>query len=367
MTNATIRHGEGRNPTIEIAGLDLAFRRFELDTETPTGGKIARVAGFDGSQRPHVLQWREDGDFEGIRVQEEADLGKGARFIVAESDGTNRIAINGNELDWPAESLSGGIIRRLGRIPSEKPIYLERVGEPDRTIEDADVVRISKGGIEEFRSRDPQLWKLNVQGKRIESKTPTITVTDALAAAGFDPGAWIIILKVQGQPKKQLSADDTIDLRTPGVEKVRLIAKDVNNGEVRTAASRDFALLEGDESFLVDVSPAWEARVEEGRNWVVIHGYPVPEGYTVSSIDLALLVPPNYPQAEIDMFYVDPPLRKVSGDAIPCTESTERIGGRSYQRWSRHRGPASRWNPATDSVITHLALVEEAIAKEVGQ
>lgn len=367
MTTATTRHGQGRYPTVEIAGLDLAFRRFELDTETPTGGKIARIAGFDSSQRPHVLQWREDGDFEGIRVQEEADLGKGDRFIVAESDSTSRITINGNELDWPGDSVSGEIIRRLGRIPSEKPIYLERSGEPDRVVEDADVVRIARGGIEEFKSRDPQVWKLNVQGKRIESRTPTITAAEALAAAGFDPGAWIIILKVQGQPKKQLSADDTIDLRTPGVEKVRLIAKDVNNGEARTAAPRDFALLETDESFLDEVSPAWEARVEDGRNWLVIHGYPVPQGYTVSCVDLALLVPPNYPQAEIDMFYVDPPLRKASGGAIPCTESTERIGGRSYQRWSRHRGCSSRWNPVTDNVVTHLALVEGAIAKEVGQ
>ncbi|GAA2857952.1 hypothetical protein GGQ99_002348 [Aminobacter niigataensis] len=367
MTTVTTTQGSGRNATVEIAGLDLAFRRFELDTETPTGGKIARAAGFDSSQRPYVLQWMEDGDFEGIRVQEEADIGKGTKFIIAESDGTNRIAINGNELDWPAESVSGGIIRKLGRIPSETPIYLERVGQPDRIIEDAEVIKISKGGIEEFKTREPQVWKLNVQGKHIESRAPTITVVDALTTAGFDPHMWIIILKVHGQPKKQLAVGDTIDLRTPGIEKVRLIAKDVNNGEARPSMLREFPLLEGDETFLADTSPVWETTIEAGRRWLIIHGYPVPEGYTVSSVDLALLVPPNYPQAEIDMFYVDPPLRKISGGTIPCTEATEQIAGRSYQRWSRHRGPGSRWSSTTDNVITHLALVEEAIAKEVAE
>lgn len=365
MNFKSTRSGSGRDQTIEIAGLDLAFRNFALDTDSPTGGKIARVAGFDSARRPHVLQWMEDGDFEGIRVQEEADLGKGTRFIVAESDGTNRIAINGNELDWPSETVSGAIIRKLGRIPEAKPIYLERVGQPDRKVEEADVIRIAKGGIEEFRSREPETWKLNVQGKRIESATPTITVVNALTAAGFDPGVWIIILKVQGQPKQQLSVGDTIDLRTPGVEKVRLIAKDVNNGEARPAMARQFAVLEGDESFLDGTFPVWETITDAERHWLIVRGYPVPPGYTVSSIDLALLVPPNYPQAEIDMFYVDPPLRLVSGVAIPCTEATEQIAGRSFQRWSRHRGPGSRWNPAKDNMVTHLALVEEAIAKEV--
>ncbi|TIP49783.1 MAG: hypothetical protein E5X77_09420 [Mesorhizobium sp.] len=354
-----------RGTTIEIAGTDLVFRQVALDTETPTGGKIAKAAGFNGGDHPFVLQWMDDGDFEGLRVQEEADLRKGTKFIVTAADSANRIAIDGNELDWPAETISGAMIRKLGRVPDDRLIYLERVEQPDRAVDEKDSIRIANGGIEEFKSRKPEVWKLNVQGKIIESMTPTITVIDALTRAGFDPDAWIIILKVEGQPKRQLAVGDTIDLRAPGVEKVRLIAKDVNNGEALPTTRRDFAMLEADECYLDGLTLHWETKAAGSHRWLIIRGYPVPAGYTITATDMALLVPPNYPQAEIDMFYVHPPLQKSAGGSIPATESTVTIDGLSFQRWSRHRGPGSRWNPLKDSLVTHLALVEAAIAKEV--
>ncbi|MCY0154980.1 hypothetical protein OEG86_25305 [Hoeflea alexandrii] len=103
------------------------------------------------------------------------------------------------------------------------------------------------------------------------------------------------------------------------------------------------------------------------NRWLIIRDYPVPEGFTVPAITLALQVPESYPQSQIDMFYCHPVLHRTDGAAIPATEATQNIGGISYQRWSRHRGPGSPWNPAKDNVVTHLALVESAIAKEVGQ
>lgn len=353
--------------TIEIAGTDLAFGQFELETETPTGGKIAKVAGFAESQRPFIIQWMKDGDFEGLRTHEEADLSKGTMFIVAEADASNRITINGTELDWPADTVSGQVIRKLGRIPADKLIYMEREDVPDRLVEDQDSIKIKSGGVEEFVSRAPKTWELNVQGKKLISLAPTITVVDALTRAGFDPNAWIIILRVAGQPKQQLTVNDTIDLRTPGIEKVRLTAKDVNNGEARPASRRDFALLDVDEAYLDELGLPWETAVTRGERWLIIREYTVPPGYTVSSAAVAILVPPTYPQAEIDMFYVYPPLQKAAGGMIPATEHLQSINGLPYQRWSRHRGTGSPWNPQKDSILSHLALVESAIAKEVGE
>jgi hypothetical protein len=43
------------------------------------------------------------------------------------------------------------------------------------------------------------------------------------------------------------------------------------------------------------------------------------------------------------------------------------ISGRSFQRWSRHRGQGSAWKSDSDNVITHLALVESSLRKEVAQ
>lgn len=364
--NKDCSHDRG-NVRIEIADTDLIFREIELDTDTPTGGKIAKAAGFSGDERAFVLQWMNDGDFESLRVQEEVHLDKGTRFIVTQADSSNRIAIDGNEVDWPADNISGATVRKLGKIPDEKQLFIERSEEPDRLLKDGDVIKIGKHGIEVFKSREPKAWLLNVQGKRIKSEMPTIPVVEALTRAGFDPNAWIIILKIQGQPKRQLNVNDTIDLSAPGIEKVRLTPKDVGNGEVRVPCRRDFAILEVDESFLDGLGLPWETKQIGDQRWLIVRDYPVPAGYTVSTVALALLVPSNYPQAQIDMFYVYPSLQRTAGGNIPATESKCTIEGLSFQRWSRHRGSGSPWHPGRDNVMTHLALVEAALNKEVDQ
>ena len=41
--------------------------------------------------------------------------------------------------------------------------------------------------------------------------------------------------------------------------------------------------------------------------------------------------------------------------------------GVEYHGWSRNRGSAAPWNSATDNVVTQLALVDAALAKEIGE
>lgn len=355
----------GKKTIISVAGTDLVFRPVELDTDTPTGGKIAKASGFSGDQHPYVLQWRDDGDLDDIGTHAEVNLAEGIRFIVAESSSANRITINDDQYDWPADVISGTVVRKLGKIPADNPVFLEREDQPDRQILDTDVIPIKRDGIEEFKSRRA-VWELSVQGVKVRSNVPQISAADALREAGFeDASAWIIVLKVEGQPKRQLTPADIIDLRTPGIEKVRLIPKQVDNGEARFAPLRDFGLLQVDQTYLDNLGFAWETIVEGEHRWLVITDYAVPPGYQNKTVQLALLVPPTYPQAEIDMFYVHPPLAKTDGGAIPNLMQ-QLIGGITFQTWSRHRGQGSVWNPRRDNVVTHLALVESAIAKEVG-
>lgn len=366
-TEAQAAHSRSNNRTsIEVAGTDLVFRAVEVPTATPTGGQIVKAAGFTVDQHPYVLQWRPDGDLEDIRPQEDADLKHGSEFIVAESSSANRITIDDEQIDWPADVITGAVVRKLGRIPPDKSIYLEREDDPDRLVNDTDMIKIKGDGVEEFKSRKPPTWELDVQGKRVVSAAPVITVVDAMTQAGFDPNAWIIILKVQGEPKRQLAVGDSIDLRTPGIERIRLTAKDVNNGEARSTPHRDFALLEVDEQYLDALGLVWETE-NSGHRWLIIHDYPLPAGYSASRVTLALDIPPNYPQTQIDMFYVYPVVRLSAGRAITAAQTQVAIRGRSFQRWSRHRGPGSKWNPTADNVVTHLALVETAFAKEVGE
>jgi hypothetical protein len=63
------------------------------------------------------------------------------------------------------------------------------------------------------------------------------------------------------------------------------------------------------------------------------------------------------------MFYCHPPLALPSGAAIPQTQQIETVIGLPFQRWSRHR----QWDPARDTLATHLALIDESLHREVGQ
>ncbi len=196
----------------------------------------------------------------------------------------------------------------------------------------------------------------------------SILLRDALIKAGFNPDqGWQIFLKVVGQKKQPVELITEIDLRTPGIEKLRLTPKDVNNGEAPQAPRRAFALLDVDEAHLDRLGLRWETIIEQKRRWLLIHDYPLPPGYTVEHTMLALEIPSNYPGAQIDSFYTYPALALASGRKIDRTQLRAALLGVEFCGWSRHRGPGAPWNPTTDNVQTHLALVEAALDKEIGE
>jgi hypothetical protein len=210
-------------------------------------------------------------------------------------------------------------------------------------------------------------YKLNVQGLEIDWPSSTISVREAIEEAGFDAGKeWLIFLKVQGHPKEQVTLDRIIDLTLPGLEKIRLTPKDVSNGEA-PVDFHTFELLDADEAFLDGLGLEWETIVDRNRRWLLVHGYPVPAGYTATTTTIALEVPTNYPSAQIDMFYCHPPLALSSGRAIDRTQVRATIKDNEFHGWSRHRGGASTWDPANDNVSTQFALLDACIAKEVGE
>lgn len=354
--------------SIEIAGTDLVFRPVALSDTTPTGAQIASVAGFNPGQQAAVLMLLPNGELEDLRPDDVVDLNqRTGRFVVVESERAYRLTIDGKRFDWPSRMISSAVIRQLGQVHGDKAIYFERHDQADKLIADTEVIDLSASGVEAFYSR-AATWVLNIQGVRLQVNTRTIIVSDAMIQAGFDvTQGWHIFLKVAGQPKQTLELTSVVDLSSPGIEKIRLTPKDVSNGESAQAVRRDFALLDVDEAFLDRHFAHWDTVVENQRRWLLIYGYFLPSGYSERRVTLALDVPPSYPGAQIDMFYVRPVLALNSGQTLACTEAREMIKGEEYQRWSRHRNAASEWRPDTDNVITHLALVESALAIEVQQ
>lgn len=354
--------------TVEVADQTLSFHPVRIDDLTPNGAQLAAAAGFKSAEGVIVLQVLANGELDDIQPSEVVDVRHlEGRFVIVESDRTYRLTLDGESFDWPCRAISGGTLRKLGNVSNDTAIYFEQESDADRRIGNHDLVDLDGPGIEAFHSRKIG-WKLNVQGVILEVLTPTIVVRDALIRAGFNPDqGWQIFLKIVGQAKRPVDLMTVIDLRTLGIEKLRLTPKEVNNGEATPAPCRDFELLDIDEAHLDRLGLRWETVVDAERRWLLFHGYPVPAGYTVDRTLLALEIPPTYPGAQIYGFYTYPPLALSSGRTIDSTQLRGTVNGREFHGWSRHRGAAAPWNPAMDNVVSQLALADAALAKEVGE
>lgn len=126
---------------------------------------------------------------------------------------------------------------------------------------------------------------------------------------------------------------------------------------------RQFETLPQDNAFLEQYGLPWET-VVDGSQWVLIHDFFTHDGYNYSKASIAVRLETGYPQAQLDMVYVNPVLARKDGAKIPQTESRQRLDGKDWQRWSRHRTSANPWRPGEDSLETHVYLIEDWFTRE---
>lgn len=128
---------------------------------------------------------------------------------------------------------------------------------------------------------------------------------------------------------------------------------------------REFSLPAEDTEHLDSLGLSWDAVCEDNKRWVIIRDLLIPEGYTESSVDLALMISLNYPDTHLDMAYFSPPLSLPNGREIKATNARQSLENKQWQRWSRHRTSANPWRPGLDDISSHLTLVRYWIEREV--
>lgn len=132
-------------------------------------------------------------------------------------------------------------------------------------------------------------------------------------------------------------------------------------------SKHDFSLPEEDEILLKNSFSTWETVKDNNVNWVIIHDFDlIPKEYGCNNITVAFEIPVNYPIAQIDMFYVYPPL-SLPNKQIPRTEGSRNICSKTFQRWSRHRTSKNPWQPGLDNVYSQVMLTEEMLEREVNR
>ena len=338
-------------------------------TKTPSARQILDEFGFIPPDEHILLHAGERAILEEIALDREFELEEGAdaKFIAFRSDRSFKFALNERRMPWGESAIPIAALKAITNTPDNQEFVLERKDKPDKVLADDDVVSLDDPELERIYTRHRE-WKLKVQDVVLTILTPTIVVRDALVKAGIDPTTgWTAAIKYKDAPREAITLDGIIDLTRKGIEKLWLRPSHIQNGEAKPSFPRAFALRDEDEDYLSKSDLKLETIVENGRRWAILRDFPLPAGYTFPAADIAIEVPPTYPTAQLDMFYCHPHLARTSGETIPQTQSSQSIEGKSYQRWSRHRSGATTWKPESDSIITHIAIIADAISNEVGQ
>ena len=93
----------------------------------------------------------------------------------------------------------------------------------------------------------------------------------------------------------------------------------------------------------------------DGWSFLEISGFTLPDGYLPNSVQLLLKLPPTFPDASPDMFWIRPEV-KAPGNVLPRATSAEQILGVDWQRFSWHMA-AGAWRPGVSTLRDYLRCV----------
>ena len=92
-----------------------------------------------------------------------------------------------------------------------------------------------------------------------------------------------------------------------------------------------------------------------GWSFLVMSDYALPAGFEPSRVQLLVKLPPGFPDAAPDMFWVHPAIRTSNG-SLPRATSNERLLGKDWQRFSWHLA-AGAWKPGVSDLRDFLRCV----------
>ena len=225
-----------------------------------------------------------------------------------------------------------------------------------------EIVEIEVFALEEKPLPRAKHYIIRVDKQKITIDKAEITGAEILALVGKTPAQFKLYEHRRHHQPKLIPPDEVVHLHAHHIERFTTMPKDTTEG-VEALCRQDFRMPAAEEGYLNRLGLPWEALRDAATRWLIIHNWKLPAGYNHEQISLALLIPDNYSDSQIDMVYFRPPLARKDGRPIGAL-STQNIAGSEWQRWSRHRTAANPWRPGIDDVASHLALVDEWLQRE---
>ena len=111
-----------------------------------------------------------------------------------------------------------------------------------------------------------------------------------------------------------------------------------------------------------DVGGAFQCVVQPGGwTFLVIPSFSLPQGFSRAMVRLLVKLPPAFPDAAPDMFWVSPDVHTSSG-AAPQGTSVETLLGEPWQRFSWHPAQGA-WRPGISTLRDYLRCVRARFEK----
>lgn len=98
-----------------------------------------------------------------------------------------------------------------------------------------------------------------------------------------------------------------------------------------------------------------------GWTFLIVNDYPMPDGFKPDVVRLLIKLPPQFPDAAPDMFWLNPEVRTPSGTNPQGTSVEVLLGGR-WQRFSWHLLPGA-WSPGTSTLRDYMRCVRARLEK----
>ena len=139
----------------QVADESLDFLDVKIDDPIPTGRQILEAGGFRPAEEHLVFEVLTSSLLEERRLEETTDLRKPCdkKFIVFKSDRSFRFLLNRLRFEWGSEKVTENILKKLAGVPLEKTgVWIELTDQPDRLLDENEIVMLSGEGTECFRT-----------------------------------------------------------------------------------------------------------------------------------------------------------------------------------------------------------------------
>ena len=160
---------------------------------------------------------------------------------------------------------------------------------------------------------------------------------------------------------------DVLFLQRRGEDEV--IANDAkvtlkNGDHLHSQPPADYGLEAAEVLCEAALAPERVTQHHEAGGWtfLVISDYPLPTGFTPNRVQLLVKLPPGFPDAAPDMFWVRPAVRTACG-CLPRSTCNERLLGKEWQRFSWHLSLRA-WKPGASSLRDFLRCVAARFLQE---